>query len=169
MNKDALIPLLESCLIVRTALFDERHQSAFRLFNGFYEGCPDLAVDLYAATLVIHNYAEVSVDGVPLVETAQEFYLSKLPWLQTVIVKTRNSESQDERHGQIVYGEKPDRKVREYDIWYALDLTMHRDASLYLDTRHLRKWAIDNLQGKTVLNTFADDGCPSKSWHSGAS
>ena len=158
MNKDALIPLLESCLIVRTALFDERHQSAFRLFNGFYEGCPDLAVDLYAATLVIHNYAEVSVDGVPLVETAQEFYLSKLPWLQTVIVKTRNSESQEERRGQIVYGEKPDRKVREYDIWYALDLTMHRDASLYLDTRHLRKWAIDNLRDKTVLNTFAYTG-----------
>ena len=158
MDKDSLIPVLESCLGPRADLFDERHQSAFRLFNGFYEGYPDIVVDLYAATLVIHNYAEVSVKGVPLVETAQEFYLSKLPWLQVVIVKTRSAEDQEERRGQIVYGEKPDRKVREHGVWYALDLTMHRDASLYLDTRHLRKWAIDNLQGKTVLNTFAYTG-----------
>lgn len=30
---------------------------AYRLFNGFLEGYPDLAVDLYGRTLVLHNYA----------------------------------------------------------------------------------------------------------------
>ncbi len=64
-------------LKARADLFDERHQSAFRLFNGFYEGCPDLVVDLYAATLVIHNYADIPADGLPLVEAAQGFYLSQ--------------------------------------------------------------------------------------------
>jgi 23S rRNA (cytosine1962-C5)-methyltransferase len=157
-DKTTLIQFLKSALDARVDLFDEQHQAAFRLFNGFYEGCPDLVVDLYAATLVIHNYAENPTDGHPLVDAAQEFYLSQLPWLQTIVVKTRNAESQDERRGQIVYGEKPDRKVREHGVWYALDLTMHRDTSLYLDTRHLRKWAIDNLDGKTVLNTFAYTG-----------
>jgi 23S rRNA (cytosine1962-C5)-methyltransferase len=60
--------------------------------------------------------------------------------------------------GSIIEGEGPDRKVREHGLWYALDLTMHLDASLYLDTRNLRKWAIDNLRDKTVLNTFAYTG-----------
>jgi 23S rRNA (cytosine1962-C5)-methyltransferase len=35
---------------------------------------------------------------------------------------------------------------------------MNRDASLYLDTRNLRKWLIETMQGKTILNTFAYTG-----------
>jgi 23S rRNA (cytosine1962-C5)-methyltransferase len=35
---------------------------------------------------------------------------------------------------------------------------MNRDASLYLDTRNLRKWLIENMKGKTVLNAFAYTG-----------
>ena len=157
-DKTDLLPLLKSALDARTELFDGRHQSAFRLFNGFYEGYPNIVVDLYAATLVIHNYADIPANGLSLVEVAQEFYLSQLSWLESVVVKTRNAESEDERRGQIVYGETPDGKVREHGVWYALDLLMHRDASLYLDTRYLRKWAIEELRGKTVLNTFAYTG-----------
>ncbi|HUE98214.1 MAG TPA: class I SAM-dependent methyltransferase, partial [Anaerolineales bacterium] len=41
---------------------------------------------------------------------------------------------------------------------YSVDLTMNRDASFYLDTRNLRKWLIENMRGKTVLNTFAYTG-----------
>jgi 23S rRNA (cytosine1962-C5)-methyltransferase len=43
-------------------------------------------------------------------------------------------------------------------VWYALQLTQHRDASLYLDTRNLRAWAKAHLRGKRVLNTFAYTG-----------
>jgi 23S rRNA (cytosine1962-C5)-methyltransferase len=158
MNREEIAVYLESALAARSDFFDEKHEAAFRLYNGFYEGCPDVAVDLYAESLVIHNYADDPADGLPLVEAAREYYLKQLPWLQTVIVKTRNAESQEARRGQIVYGEKPDRKIREHGIWYSVDLMMNRDASLYLDTRHLRKWAIDKLAGKTVLNTFAYTG-----------
>lgn len=35
---------------------------------------------------------------------------------------------------------------------------MNQDASFYLDTRNVRRWALDNLAGKTVLNTFAYTG-----------
>jgi 23S rRNA (cytosine1962-C5)-methyltransferase len=35
---------------------------------------------------------------------------------------------------------------------------MNRDASFYLDTRNLRKWLIEHMQDKTVLNTFAYTG-----------
>ena len=158
MDKDLSIPLLESCLKVRADLFDERHENAFRLFSGFYEGYPDLILDVYARTLVIHNYADPPEDGLPAVDSVRLFLRSNLPWLRTVILKTRNSPSPDERRGRIISGDTPDRKVREHGVWYALDLTMNRDAGLYLDTRNLRKWALDNLREKTVLNTFAYTG-----------
>ena len=158
MDRIKIDTLLETALSARTDLIDEEHESAFRLFNGFYEGCPDLVLDVYARTLVIHNYADPPEAGIPFVETARIFLRSNLSWVQTMILKTRNSPHPDERCGLVVEGDVPDRKIREYGIWYALDLTMNRDASLYLDTRNLRKWALDILAGKTVLNTFAYTG-----------
>ena len=158
MEINSTTALLKSALRARARLFDERHESAFRLFNGFYEGNPKLAVDVYARTLVIHNYADTSVDGFPVVDAVHNFLRSSLPWLRTVILKTRHAPNPDERRGQVIEGEAADRKIREHGIWYSIDLTMNRDASLYLDTRGLRKWAIDHLGGKTVLNTFAYTG-----------
>ena len=158
MNQETLTAKLKSALSSRADLFDERHESAFRLFNGFYEGYPDLTLDVYARTLVIHNYADLPEDGIQASDTARDFLRSSLPWLRTVILKTRHSPSPDERRGKVVEGDVPDSKIREHGLWYALDLTMNRDASLYLDTRNLRKWALDHLAGKTVLNTFAYTG-----------
>ena len=53
-----LTQLLGGALEARRHLFDTAHQSAFRLFNGFSEGNPVLVIDLYASTLVFHNYAD---------------------------------------------------------------------------------------------------------------
>jgi 23S rRNA (cytosine1962-C5)-methyltransferase len=158
MSESSIVELLDGVLAARELLFDARHESAFRLFNGFTEGYPDLVVDLYAATLVIQNYADRPADGEATVSTAQEYLLNRLPWLRAVIVKTRNAPTAEGKRGRITFGEKADTRIREHGIWYALDLMMNRDASLYLDTRNLRKWAIENLAGKAVLNTFAYTG-----------
>jgi 23S rRNA (cytosine1962-C5)-methyltransferase len=48
--------------------------------------------------------------------------------------------------------------VREDGVWYRAELMLNQDASLYLDTRNLRRWARQRLAGKTVLNTFAYTG-----------
>jgi 23S rRNA (cytosine1962-C5)-methyltransferase len=109
-------------------------------------------------TLLIHNYADDPGQGRSQVEHAAHFLQGELTWLRAGIVKTRNSGSQEERRGQLLFGEKPDAKIKEYNVWYAIDLTMNRDASFYLDTRNLRKWLIENMQGKMVLNTFAYTG-----------
>ncbi len=157
-DRTRFIPLLEKALEPRQPLFDAGHQAAFRLFNGFYEGFPELVIDLYGATILIHNYAENVVDGLPFVQEAEQFLLAQYPWLRAGIIKNRNGQSQEERRGQLLFGEKPDRMIKEHDVWYALDLVMNRDAGFYLDTRNLRKWLIENLGGKTVLNTFAYTG-----------
>ena len=63
-----------------------------------------------------------------------------------------------EKRGKLLFGTDLDGKIKENGVWYALDLTLNRDASLYLDTRNLRKWAVENLKDKSVLNTFAYTG-----------
>ena len=52
MTQPLLVELLEKALASRATLFDARHESAFRLFNGFSEGNPNLVVDLYAKTIL---------------------------------------------------------------------------------------------------------------------
>ena len=49
---------LNQALEARSGLMDENHSAAFRLFNGFYEGCPGLVTDIYARTLVLYWYAK---------------------------------------------------------------------------------------------------------------
>ena len=150
--------LLAKAIGARAPLFDARHEVAFRLFNGFTEGNPDFVIDLYATTLVMHNYADDPAQGNLPVEQAQQFLKNELVWLRAGVVKIRNGKTQEEKRGQLLFGEKPDTKIKEHNVWYSIDLRMNRDASLYLDTRNLRKWLIENMQDKTVLNTFAYTG-----------
>jgi len=158
MKPHPSIPLLEAALATRVNLFDSRHESAFRLFNGFTEGDSDLVIDIYACTLVIQNYADEPEQGKLLVQEVMEFFRSKFSWLRAGIVKTRNGKTQDEKRGVLLFGGKPDQKIKEHDIWYSIDLTMNRDASLYLDTRNLRKWITENMKEKSVANFFAYTG-----------
>ena len=161
MSTETITQLLQKAIDSREALFDVLHETAFRLFNGFTEGNPHLALDLYAGSVIFHNYhADASV-GMQLVHEAVEFVQDHprlSDWLRAGIVKSRNSTSQDDRRGKLLFGTSLDRKIKEHGLWYAIDLTMNRDASFYLDTRHLRKWLIEHMKDKSVLNAFAYTG-----------
>ena len=156
MTFDSLRPLLDQTLASRRTLSGSSHEEAFRLFNGFYEGFPDLVLDVYAQTLVVHDYSDIPNSN--FIQEITNHIRASLNWLSTGILKTRNGATQKEKRGTLLFGDNPDRKIKEHGIWYALDLTMNRDASFYLDTRNLRKWIIDNTRGKSVLNTFAYTG-----------
>jgi 23S rRNA (cytosine1962-C5)-methyltransferase len=155
---DSLENFLAGALAARVSLFDARHEMAFRLFNGFTEGWPVLSVDLYAKTLVLHNYAETPEEGQTAVTAATQFYLTHLPWISAVLLKSHHANDPKMRNGILLAGDSLARKVREHGVWYALDLQLNRDASLYLDTRNLRAWILRNLGGQRVLNTFAYTG-----------
>ena len=160
MNLTDLTASLEAALAARADLLDARHTAAIRLFNGFAEGCPalpiNLVVDLYARTLVLHDYS--ATHDAETIATALRFYQERLPWLQSVLLKQRNAADPAARNGVLLMGETTDRKISEYGVWYAVELALNRDAGFYLDTRNLRAWALANLRGKTVLNTFAYTG-----------
>ena len=96
MSRRPLSELLDRSLTARRELFDLRHESAFRLFNGFTEGCPELVADLYGATLVLNNYADKPEQGYPLVQEAEGFFRTHLTWLQAGIIKTRSGNTEAE-------------------------------------------------------------------------
>ena len=159
MNHTELTAGLEAALAARAGLLDARPTAAVRLFNGFAEGFPTLAVDLYARTLVLHDYA-ASHDA-ESIAAALSFYQTRLPHLfslQAALLKQRNAAEAAARNGVLLMGEATDRKISEHGVWYAAELALNRDAGFYLDTRNLRAWALANLRGKTVLNTFAYTG-----------
>jgi len=161
MSTETITQLLQKAIDSREPLFDAGHETAFRLFNGFTEGDPHLSLDLYAGSIIFHNYHSDASAGMTLVNEAVEFvqhHPRLLDWLRAGIVKSRNSNSQDDRRGKLVFGTSPDRRIKEHGLWYAIDLTMNRDASFYLDTRYLRKWLIDHMKNKSVLNAFAYTG-----------
>ncbi|MGB0384337.1 MAG: class I SAM-dependent methyltransferase [Ardenticatenaceae bacterium] len=162
MNSHPIVPLLTNAITARADLFDTRHEGAFRLFNGFFEGYPELVIDLYARTIVLHDYAESpqQAERESMLLAVQAFLRSHLPWVGAIVLKTRHATTHEERCGVIIYGEKVDRQIREgaRGVRYAIDLLMNRDASFYLDTRNVRAWGIEHLAGKQVLNTFAYTG-----------
>ncbi|VAW39711.1 hypothetical protein MNBD_CHLOROFLEXI01-4177, partial [hydrothermal vent metagenome] len=152
-----VLPLLDRAIEARLDLLDGRHETAVRLFNGFLEGCPQLVVELFGETAVLYNYANPLESGTELVSVAEQLLREKLPWLQAILVKTRKG-TDEEKRGKVVWGTSITRSIREHGVRYALELQMNQDASFYLDTRNLRRWAIDNLAGKAVLNSFAYTG-----------
>lgn len=158
MNSDSILSLIEKSIASRQALIDSRHEGAFRLFNGFTEGHPDLVLDIYARTFVLHNYADHPLENQSEIQEVTAYLQASLPWLQTGILKTRNGATPEEKRGILIFGSVLDRKIKENGVWYAVNLGLNRDTSLYLDTRNLRKWLTENLRDKSVLNTFAYTG-----------
>ncbi len=154
----SLLSVLKDAFAARQSMLDSAHACALRLFNGFSEGCPDLVVDLYADTVVLHNYADPPDLGRPAIQAAMDGVLDSFPWIGTAVVKTRNSPVQAERAGALYLGDSPAGQILEGGRTYALDLRLHQDCTLYLDTRNVRQWAAQNLGGNTALNAFAYTG-----------
>ncbi len=156
-----LVTLLESALAARADLLVEPYDGAVRLFNGFYEGDPRLVIDLYGRTLLLHNYADRPEELDETITVGIMRLRERLPWVRAVIVKSRHAPDIESRQGVLIAMSEsatPDRRVREHGVAYAVNLQMNRDASFYPDTRNLRRWIIDHVADKTVLNTFAYTG-----------
>lgn len=152
---------IDAAIEARAHLVEERHETAFRVLNGFREGVPGLVIDLFGRTAVVHDHDDLSDGGEAgrsRVGVATARLLDRLPFLQSIILKPRTAADPVERRGRFVYGDTADRRLRENGVWYALDLFLNQDASFYLDTRNLRSWARENLSGASVLNTFAYTG-----------
>lgn len=157
--EEILPKLLESALLRRLPLVgQEPHAGAYRLFNGFSEGFPSLAADLYGRTLVLFVHKIVGTEAAALAQFACDFYTRSLAWIDCVIAKQRSEEDAALKCGSILTGANPAQRITENGVEYCVDLLMNQDASFYLDTRSLRDWIKRNAEGRDVLNTFAYTG-----------
>ncbi|NQU31044.1 MAG: hypothetical protein HQ525_10295 [Anaerolineae bacterium] len=86
------IDLFQKVIIARAALIEGKHPSTFRFFNGFLEGNPDIAFDLYVWTVVIHDYADSLLDGEIFGQDATDFLINKFDWIKATFIKTRKRE-----------------------------------------------------------------------------
>jgi 23S rRNA (cytosine1962-C5)-methyltransferase len=169
MPNNGLEERLALALKARSKILMDEHTTALRLFAGFYEGSPELVVDLYGSTLVLFDYAKSPTEGKVNLGIAQDFYLDKLPWIVCVVQKKRSARDQQSRRGVLTFGESPAQQISEDGVIYAIDLLinqdasaidllMNQDASFYIDTRNLRGWLLKNSTGWQTLNTFAYTG-----------
>ena len=158
MASQELFPLLSQALAARARLLADTQTNALRLFAGFYEGFPGLVVDLYDRTLVLFDHRDTLSAMDAWMDEIQQFYLDRLPQINCVVRKSRNSPDPDAKNGVLTFRDVPAEHITELGIQYAVDLTLNQDASFYLDTRNLRKWLKENSRGLSVLNTFAYTG-----------
>ncbi len=157
-DREQTISRLLAALDARSDLRAQRSVSALRLFNGFYEGCPDLVVDQYAHTLVLFGYSKDARRNDQLLAHVETVLLERLDSVNCIVQKNRAGPDHKARRGRLSYGGPAAKHVDEFSIRYALDLTMNQDASFYLDTRNLRRWLLEKAAGWRVLNMFAYTG-----------
>lgn len=131
--------------------------TAFRLFNGFYEGCPGLVIDRYGETLVIFDYGKLG-EANEIIQQIGQWAMKALDGITSVLLKQRQGSNTMMVNGVLIGGKEVTESIKEFDISYALDLQLNQDASFYLDTRNLRRWLLDHSEGLQVLNTFAYTG-----------
>ncbi len=151
--------MVARALAQRASLVEERHDTAFRAMNGFLEGTPGLALDVYGTTLVVHDHAGPEGDRVAA-EAAVAVAREAWPWLKAALWKVHRAIDREARCGRLLVGVREDltRRVREGTVRYALTLDAGKDAGLYLDTRLLRQHLAETMKGASVLNTFAYTG-----------
>ena len=154
---EPLALMLIRAIAVRAPLLHDAHNTALRLFSMALPRVIRIWWSIYIGRPRSFIIRRSGLTGTTRVQETVTMLLARLPWLRAIIVKTRHSALAADRRASTL-GATIDRQVCEHGVWYAVDLLLNRDASLYLDTRNLRAWVIRELRGKTVLNTFAYTG-----------
>ncbi len=142
---------------VQKRLVSERLPEAHRLFNGYTEGCPGLVLERYGPALVVFD-SETPGKSDHLIDQVVDWLTNEITDLGAVLLKQRRSPDEAYRKGRLIRGTRLPAQITEYGLTYALDLQLNQDASFYIDTRYLRQWLYENMNGCRVLNTFAYTG-----------
>lgn len=153
LNK--IIEIMDAAIAYRQPL--PKNTNAYRLFNGFYEGYPDLVIDRYGPTLVLFDYSKTGQNQDFLKEITARL-MELYPDCESALLKERQSTDKTLRNGILIAGGSLPTTLEEFGVQYTLDLQLNQDASFYLDTRDLRAWLKEHMAGKRMLNTFAYTG-----------
>lgn len=122
---------------------------AYRIFHGWAEGCPGIAVDRYGDIAIIQYYARrAALVGAVLagLDACRRFGL--------VLGKPHNQVPRVLR-GEL--GREPS-LVHEDGLRFWIEPWRRGNPGLYLDARPARQWIRESSRGRRVLNLFAFSG-----------
>lgn len=157
-SKENLRGILITAFRKRAMLYHDPDNNAFRLFNGFCEGCADFSVDRYGSTAVILWSQKRRQPDAELLNKLKCLCLENIPGVDSVLLKNRYADNDSEKKGIMIAGNSPAACIREWGVSYPVNLLLNKDCGFYLDSALLRKWLVENAAGKRVLNTFAYTG-----------
>ena len=150
--------IIKTAFQQREKLFADAQNTAYRLFNGFCEGCKDFSIDRYGETAVIEWMRKNRQPEGDEIKDLSDLCINSLPGIDSVLFKNRYAPDDPRKKGILTAGEKPTRSITEWGVNYSIDLQVNKDCGFYLDTALVRKWLLENASGKRVLNTFAYTG-----------
>ncbi len=149
------VEIISAAMQLRKVTFGSAETNAFRLFNGFLEGYPDLVLELFARTLLIYDYSPLANLDLASCVQIEEICRREFPVVDSCVLKRRFSPDANLNRGILLSGNSSADHIIEYGVNYAVSLQYHQDSSFYCDTRFLRAWLKQAMQAKSVLNTFA--------------
>jgi 23S rRNA (cytosine1962-C5)-methyltransferase len=132
------------------------HTNAYRLFHGSVEGRPGLTVDRYAELLLVQSFHEAVVPNE--LDAIQSFYATAMPDLVTLYNDRSQSNS---RIANTLSADQQDaallpRVARELGVSYRIQARHDgQDPWLFLDLRAGRRYVMQHIAGKSLLNLFA--------------
>jgi 23S rRNA (cytosine1962-C5)-methyltransferase len=132
------------------------HTNAYRLFHGSVEGRPGLTVDRYGELLLVQSFHEAVVPSE--LDAIQSFYATAMPDLVTLY----NDRSQpNSRIANTLPADQQDaallpRVAQELGVSYRIQARHDgQDPWLFLDLRAGRRYVMQHIAGKSLLNLFA--------------
>lgn len=149
---------IQSAFSKRKALSADPDRTAYRLFNGFCEGCRELSIDRYGETAVIQWMSRAVRPDREDLEMLCRLCLDSIPGIRSVLFKNRYAADDSWKKGILLSGERCADTIREWGVDHPVALQLNKDCGFYLDSALLRKWLLENARGKRVLNTFAYTG-----------
>lgn len=133
-------------------------QTAYRLFHGYGEGHPGLAIDRYGSTILVSHKAGEDDLIEPVLAGLDQAAVDA----EIVIAKAHRSFNWDTRaiSTSAVRGTRPTGPVHVLENGLTLVATPHDEANngLFLDARPVREWLLENSRDRRVLNLFAYTG-----------
>lgn len=136
----------------RQALHEAPDVDVYRLFHGHSEGLLGCNIERFA------DVAIVSCTGAPvaLIEEIADTLTGLHPFAAVVAKETGGRESPV----TVVRGDLTAAAAEcvEHGLRYAFDASTGANAGLYLDGRPARRWILDHVRERRVLNLFAHTG-----------
>jgi 23S rRNA (cytosine1962-C5)-methyltransferase len=158
-SSDQLVPLLAAAFTARTDLLSRLHAEntdAYRLFHGTAEGRAGLTVDRYGDLLLVQSFHQPLAPE--YLAALESYYAAVSPGL-TLVYNDRSRASSrilNELPPEQLAAAQLPRQAHEMGVTYLVQARHEgQDPWLFLDLRAGRRYVMQHVRDKSLLNLFA--------------